>query len=60
MAQNEADPEPKKDATFGKNPETVPEPVRKLNPWTGLYHNDDGTKDFPDGKRVGGVNKYAQ
>jgi len=28
----------------------------KLNHWDGLIHNDDGTKDFVEGGRVGGVN----
>lgn len=28
----------------------------KLNDWDGLVHNGDGTKDFVEGGRVGGVN----
>lgn len=33
---------------------------KKINQFDGLIHNADGTKDFPDGGKVGGVNLYPQ
>jgi hypothetical protein len=32
----------------------------KVNSWDGLIHNADGTKSFPDGSSVLGVNQWAQ
>ena len=30
----------------------------KFNPFTGLIHNEDGSKEFLEGGVVGGVNNY--
>lgn len=30
------------------------------NSWDGLVHNADGTKSFPDGSPVSGVNQWSQ
>ena len=30
--------------------------LARLNPWDGLVHNDDGTKEFVEGGVVGGAN----
>jgi hypothetical protein len=35
-------------------------PSGKVNSWDGLVHNADGTKSFPDGSSVSGVNQWAQ
>ena len=58
LAVNAKDAEPVGEPTLGVNSEKAPEPVRKLNPWDGLYHNADGTKDFSTGGKVGGVNNW--
>ena len=59
-AVNEKDKEPEVvgEPKLGVNPEKAPEPVKKLNPWTGLYHNEDGSRDFSTGGKVGGVNNW--
>jgi len=34
------------------------ERLRKLNKYDGLIHNDDGSKEFVEGGKVGGVNTW--
>ena len=58
LAVNRLDAEPVGEPTLGVNPEKAPVPEKKLNPWDGLYHNADGTKDFSTGGKVGGVNNW--
>ena len=40
------------------NPEKVTPPEPKINPFDGLYHNADGSRDFSTGGKVRGVNLW--
>ena len=36
----------------------IKDKMSKFNPWTGLIHQPDGTKEFVDGGVVSGANGY--
>lgn len=38
----------------------APPPSGNVNSWDGLVHNSDGSRSFPDGSPVSGVNQWAQ
>ena len=61
LAQKKEAPRANPDGAQGDEGVDPVKPVEKpkINPYDGLFHNVDGSKDFSTGGKVGGVNNWA-